>query len=271
MKNRYVWVFVLMFLAVACRAKPDEPLVFAVTPSEEAEVVRAAYAPLAEYLGVCVGREVNLLLVTDYTSVVMALKYNRVQLAKFGCAGYVSAARKAGAEAIAKGVNKPGEPGGYYSLIIARADSKITDLDGTSFAFVDPLSTSGYLAPALHLKEAGIKPREVIYAGGHEQAILAVQNGTVDAAGCSETYFRYAIEEGRIAEDEMEVIWRSNLIPRGPIAVPSGMQPALKAKLQECLVAVPQGIAEGIRAKVVGFVKATDSDYDEIRQMEELR
>ena len=43
-------------------------------------------------------------------------------------------------------------------------------------------STSGYLYPSVMLKEAGVEPGEIVEAGGHPQAVLAVYNGDVDFA-----------------------------------------------------------------------------------------
>lgn len=239
-------------------------------PSDDSELLREGCEPFAAYLSDCVGTEIEFMPVSDYAAIVMAMKYDRVQMANLGPVAYIEAVKEAGAEVIA-GQIKPGGTRFYHALIIARADSHITDLNGVSFAFVDPLSTSGYLAPRLYIREEGIELGEIAYSGGHPQAILAVQNGTVDAAACSESHFNYAIEEGRIAKGEMDILWRSNPIPGPAIVVSSGMRPALKAKLQECVIAVPQSIAEALHMKCIGFVKVADSDYDEIREMVELQ
>ena len=78
----------------------------------------------------------------------------------------------------------------YSSQIIVRADSGITDLSGLKgkkFAFVDPLSASGFVYPTLTIKnKTGQDPKtffsSTIFAGGHPQAALAVYQGTVDGA-----------------------------------------------------------------------------------------
>lgn len=58
----------------------------------------------------------------------------------------------------------------------------IKDLAGKKWAVPDLGSTSGYLYPSVMLKEAGIEPGEIVEAGGHPQAVLAVYNGDVDFA-----------------------------------------------------------------------------------------
>src|SRR5437870_9606433 len=78
----------------------------------------------------------------------------------------------------------------YNSQIIVRTDSGISDINGLKgkkFAFVDPLSASGYVYPTLTIKnKTGQEPKtffsSTIFAGGHPQAALAVYQGTVDGA-----------------------------------------------------------------------------------------
>jgi phosphonate transport system substrate-binding protein len=78
----------------------------------------------------------------------------------------------------------------YESQIIVRTDSGISDINGLKgkkFAFVDPLSASGYVYPTLTIKnKTGQEPKtffsSTIFAGGHPQAALAVYQGTVDGA-----------------------------------------------------------------------------------------
>jgi len=234
--------------------------------------MRAGFEPFVEYLAACTGEQIEFFPVADYAAVVMGMKYDRVQIGRFGCRGYIEAAEKAGAIAIARGVREVGgTASSYHSLIIARRDRHITDLNGVSFVFVDPLSTSGYLAPALYIQEEGIELGETMYAGGHPQSVMAVQSGTVDAGACSETFYNTALAEGQITEEEIEIIWRSDPMPFGPISVSAGVKPAVREKLQRCLVAAPQDLVEGLHINLVAFETATDSDYDGIRQMEKLR
>jgi len=78
----------------------------------------------------------------------------------------------------------------YKSQILVKADSGIKDINGLKgkkFAFVDPLSASGYVYPTLVVKnKTGQDPKtffsSTIFAGGHPQAALAVYQGTVDGA-----------------------------------------------------------------------------------------
>ena len=85
-------------------------------------------------------------------------------------------------------VNKGGVKG-YYSVFYVKANSpyqKIEDLKGKSIALVDPNSTSGNNVPRYAMDKMGIKPDEffgkVVYSGSHVNAVMALNQGTVDVA-----------------------------------------------------------------------------------------
>lgn len=60
-------------------------------------------------------------------------------------------------------------------------------MKGKRFGFGDPNSTSGYLIPSVEIPaatgagmESGAYFGEVVFTGGHEQTIVAVNNGDVN-------------------------------------------------------------------------------------------
>jgi phosphonate transport system substrate-binding protein len=77
----------------------------------------------------------------------------------------------------------------YWAQFLVPRDSDyqtLEDLAGLKWAVPDLGSTSGYLFPSVMFQEAGIEVGEVVEAGGHQQAALALYNGEVDFAT---TYF----------------------------------------------------------------------------------
>ena len=91
---------------------------------------------------------------------------------------------------------------GYKSAMYVRKDSNIfsiEDMKGKSVAWSDPNTTSGYLVPSFELHQRGINPSEFFsqtgFAGGHEQAIIAVLNGQYDA-GATWVSGQGNVEEG---------------------------------------------------------------------------
>ena len=139
---------------------------------------------------------------------------------------------------------------GYYSIAFARTDSGIKSIDdakGKKFAFGEPNSTSGYLVPAAELiAKYGPLDKffsEVKFSGGHEQTIVGVANGDFDAGvswadgdgnwedGYSSGAFRKAADAGLVDMNNLVEIWRSKLIPEGPMVVRSALPDDVKAKV----------------------------------------
>lgn len=173
---------------------------------------------------------------------------------------------------------------GYYSIGFAKADSGIKsmeDVKGKVFAFADPNSTSGYLVPGAELTETYGKLEdyfaEVKMSGGHEQSIVGVANGDFDAGvawadglgnwedGFNSGAFRKAADSGLVDMTTIQEIWRSKLIPEGPMVVrrtlPQDAKDRMLAMLDnmwetdpECAYAVAAGEAKD-------FVPVTHEDY----------
>ena len=139
---------------------------------------------------------------------------------------------------------------GYYSIGFARKDSGITSMDdakGKSFAFADPNSTSGYLVPGAELTAKYGKLEEyfseVKMSGGHEQTIVGVFNGDFAAGvswadglgnwedGYNSGAFRKAADAGLVDMSNLVEIWRSTVIPEGPMVVRKALPADVKDKV----------------------------------------
>jgi phosphonate transport system substrate-binding protein len=261
----------LVLLLAACALPEPEPLRYVIIPSEGTERPEEQFAPFVEYLAEELGRDVELVLVPDYAAVVEAMKYGHADIARFGAFSYILATQEADVEAVAVGIKgNTGKPE-YHALIVARADRGVTDLNGASFAFSDVGSTSGYLAPITYFNQAGIEPGEVFFSGSHNASIEAVKNGTVDAAGVADNRYITALEEGVIAEGELEILWKSEPIPNAPIVVRGDLEPGLKNRIQQAFLDAPGELVEALGVKEIGYVEVEDGDYDIIRRMQETK
>ena len=118
-----------------------------------------------------------------------------IHIASYGSASFARA-RLTGVktEPFANDVNADGTTG-YYSVFYVRADSPyktIDDLKGKNLGLVDPNSTSGNNVPRFELDKVGIPDADsyfgkVVFTGSHENAVLALAQGTVDVAANSWT------------------------------------------------------------------------------------
>ena len=141
---------------------------------------------------------------------------------------------------------------GYYSIGFARKDSGITNMEQTKgkvFAFADPNSASGYLVPGAELTEKYGKLEEyfgeVKMSGGHEQTIVGVANGDFAAGvswadgvgnwedGYNSGAFRKAADAGLVDMNDIVEIWRSKMIPEGPMVVRKALPQDIKDKVTQ--------------------------------------
>ena len=84
----------------------------------------------------------------------------------------------------------------YYSYIIVRSDSgigKFEELRGKSFAFMDPLSNSGFLYPRYLLAKLDTDPqtffRAHFFTHSHDNSMKAVAEGLADSAAVDSLVF----------------------------------------------------------------------------------
>ena len=233
-------------------------------------------AKTEELLGV----ETRLFAPADYNGVIQGLLGGTIDMAWLGASGYAKTylTDPEAVEPILVKVNVDGGYG-YHSIGIARKDSGVTSLDdmkGKVFGFGDPNSTSGYLIPSIEIPAAGYKMEdtshfgEIKFTGGHEQTIIAVFNGDIDAGvtwadglgaweeGYNSGALRKAADAGLVDMNELVEIWKSKPIPEGPIvlrkALPERVKvqmTALMASLQsmdaECAYGVLAGEAKGLQ------------------------
>lgn len=197
------------------------------------------------------GVPVKLFTPADYDGVIQGLLGGSLDYAWLGASAYAKT-YLTNPEAVEVMLTKQNVDGttGYYSIGFARADSGIKTMDdakGKVFAFADPNSTSGYLVPGAELTEKYGKLedyfKEVKMSGGHEQTIVGVANGDFDAGvawadglgnwedGYASGAFRKAADAGLVDMNNLVEIWRSKMIPEGPLVVRKALPQDVKDKI----------------------------------------
>src|SRR5450755_1925620 len=170
------------------RAKYPE-ITFAVIPAENGTGVLDRYMPFVNYLSKELGIKVTLRIANDYAAIIEGQRAGNIHIGYYGPASFARA-RLTGVktDAFVIDVNSDGSKG-YYSVFYVLAKSpyqKIEDLKGKNLGLVDPNSTSGNNMPRFKMNQMGIDPdanfSKVIFTGSHENAVLALAQGTVDIA-----------------------------------------------------------------------------------------
>jgi phosphonate transport system substrate-binding protein len=172
----------------------------------------------------------------------------------------------------------------YVAVMYVRADSGITSLEqmrGKSMAWADPNSASGYLIPRAALRAAGISPESFFgrtgFAGGHEQAVIAVLGRQFDAGvtwasgigdvtqGYSRGNLRAMVDKGLLNMADLRIIWRSGPIQNGPIVLRKDTPEAFKQDMKAFHLALPATHPDIHRAvergNTIGWVPTQHEDY----------
>ncbi len=223
--------------ALAADADPDV-LKVALLPDENASELIKRNQPLKDYLEEHLDKKVQLIVTTDYSSMIEAMRFGRIDLAYFGPLSYVMAKSKSDIEPFAAMVID-GKPT-YRSVIIANVASGVNeyaDLKGKKMAYGDRASTSSHLIPkAVLLETAGLtggQDYEQHFVGTHDAVAVNVANGNADAGGLSEVIFNHAVERGLIDPSKVKVLGYSGEYPQYPWAMRSNLSPELKTKVRD--------------------------------------
>lgn len=239
-------------------------------PSEDPRVVIQDNQVLLDHLQRQLGMTIKPFVAVDYNGVIEALRAKKLDVAFLGPFSYVLAVSVADVEAFAlPETEKQGAT--YRAYIIARKDrgyKSLADLKGRTFAFVDPSSTSGHLFPKAGLLRAGFNPDEhfsrVIFSGGHDASVLAVQFGKVDAAAVADALLEAAITKGAVKREDIQILWTSGPIPGAPMAYRKDLPADLKARLRKAFADAKE-MNWGAHSKIKRWEMIDDSTYDVIR------
>ncbi len=260
-------------LPLGAQAQGRDPakLRVALLPDENATTLIQNAQPLKAYLEATLKKDIELIVTTDYSSMIEAMRFGRIEVAYFGPFSYVLAKSRAPEiEPFAVGVER-GSPT-YNSVLIATAGGPvktITDIRGKPFGFGDQASTSSHLAPRAHLlKKAGLegdKDYKVVHLGTHDAVARAVQAGQVPAGALSEPILRSLIERKVIDASKIVQLDLSAPIPNYPVVMQGNLAPPLKQAIRAAFLNVKD--KEVLKSfRVEAFAPTDDKAYDVLRE-----
>lgn len=234
-----------------------------------------SYQDLVTYLGRRAGRTTEFIQRPTYGEINTLVRSGKADVAFICTLAYVEGRREFGMELLATPVVR-GYPE-YYSNLIVSAESRarsLADLQGSVFAFTDPLSNSGWLAPTYQLWLAGQAPeaffQRVIYTYSHDNSIRAVADGLVGGAGVDSLVYDSSVNRKPELKRRLRVIDRFGPFATPPVVVNPGLSTERKAALQTVLLGMHQD-PEGQRIlqdlDIDRFMVLDDQAYDSVRAM----
>ena len=282
-------------LATAAGAQEIKEFNLGILGGENAQDRLASNECYRAKIEAALGVPVKVFTPADYDGVIQGLLGGTLDMAWLGASAYAKI-QLTDPEAVEVKLTKMNSNGstGYYSIGFARKDSGIKTMDdakGKVFAFAEPNSTSGYLVPGAELTAKYGKLEdyfgEVKMSGGHEQTIVGVANGDFDAGvswadgngnwedGYDSGAFRKAADAGLVDMNNLVEIWRSSLIPEGPMVVRKALAADVKDKVTQLtadLWETDKDCAYGVAAgEAKDFVPVEPAAYDGILAARKLQ
>jgi phosphonate transport system substrate-binding protein len=234
-----------------------EPLVFSQTPSGFSDIPLVAAQPVLKMLAKETGRTIRAQSGSDYDAVIEGMRSGTIDIGALSPFSYVRAKRENPAIIpVAAQTTERGAAPGFHAYGIAPAGSPIDglgDLRGRRVCFVDDDSTSGYVYPSAALLEFGIDSRKdtvPIFKVDHEAVVSGVVAGQCDAGFAYDTMVdRQLIERGQLQPGQVEVVWRSELIPGAAMVISD----TVPADLRNDLITAIQQKANSDYLRANGF------------------
>ncbi|MDQ8726531.1 phosphonate ABC transporter substrate-binding protein [Bradyrhizobium sp. LHD-71] len=261
------------------KAKYPE-LVFAKVPDENASGTSDRWTPLMNYLSRELGTKVTLRIANDYAAVIEGQRAGNIHIAMYGPASYARAyVIGAKVEPFAIEVAADGTKG-YYSVLYVKKDAsfqKIEDLKGKNLCLVDPNSTSGNNVPRFAMDKLGIDPEKffskVVYSGSHENAVIALGQGTCDAAfnwwnDENESNLLRMDRKGMAKAADYRIIFKSEQIVNSPMAyltdLPTDLKAAIKKAVLELATKDKAAFDKIYEGKQKPFEPVTHKEYEPV-------
>ena len=165
----------------------------------------------------------------------------------------------------------------YYSYLIVPERSSATslrDLRGANFAFTDPMSNSGHLAPSYQLSLIGETPvsffNRYTFTYSHDNSIMAVADKLVDGAAVDSLIYDQLVVDNAELAAKTDIIARWGAYGIPPVVVNPGMDPLLKQQLRDFFLDLhnsDEGETILYNLSIDKFVVVPDDIYDPIREM----
>ena len=258
-------------------AAQDDALRLAFIPQENPDKLLGDIEAITGWLASEIGVPVEGFVTIDHAAAVEALRNGDADISFMGALPFVLAEAEIGAVPLLSEVYR--DAPSYTGRIFVRRDSGIgalADLRGRDIAFADPISESGYLYPLAEFVEARLIDGpgaaeaffgRVFFAGGYQQAMQAMAEGLVDAAGASQ----YA-DLLLTPQQQAQVTWIAESPP-----IPSHVviaRPGLDAEVQDRFTNAMLRLNEPENRDKLrylygpdGYVRADPAAYDGVRDM----
>lgn len=263
-------------------AQKTETINFYLTPSVSDNLLSKKGLIIKEFLEKETGMSINMIIPDSYDEMIDHFGAQEYCFAIMSSQSYILANQKYGAIVKLRTVRFGHSV--YFGMIITNTSQgirNIKDLEGKSIAYTDELSTSGYLYPKKILEKNNVKPSKETFVKKHDEVVRLVYEGKADAGAA---FYSPPAGDGTIRdarsrlkdkypdiEKKVSILVKTDPIPNDPIVFSKKFNPEAARKLSMALIKLSTD-QKGKQALVdlygaEGFVKASDADYNSLRQI----
>ncbi len=285
---KYYLSFILICLCMGgCTQKRpplgsvQNPIKFILLPSADSALLADKAVFVKRYLETHTPYKYKFSVPTSYIAVVESFGTKRADIASINTMGYIMAHDRYKTEARLI-IERHGMET-YQSQIIAKAHGPIKslkDINNKRFAYVDPMSTSGYLMPAKLFSDLKVKPKETIFAQKHDNVVTMIYQDQVDAGatwyspphkGQIRDARRLVQTQYKDIESKIKIVHLTEHLPNDPIVFRADLPSSIKEATINSLLAYiatteGQQIFDDLLG-ATGLIKCSDSRYDGVREM----
>lgn len=251
---------------ITAKLKEENEIIFGVNPFTKPDIIKKTYVPILEEVCTKLGLKARTIILKDYDALIDSIATGIIDIGWFSPFAYINAKKKSNIEPlVSPKVNGKDYYNGYIITLKNSGINALGDLRNKHFGYVDVNSASGYLYANHVLQSNGINPKRDFlkhsFLGSHDNVIQSVLSGEIDAGATYDEAFERMEKEG-FPMDRIEIIGKSDDIPKDAIAASESLSDKLKNELKEAFVnSVPKGTDIG------GFVLSNDQRYDIIREV----
>ncbi len=255
-------IFIFIFLISHLIA--SDKLIFGAISTVEAELMKKKLMPLMNYIQSKTGKTIEFQTGYDYADTIEKFANGTFDIGYIGPSPYVKAKKINPNSLTIVAKLKNSTQDSFKSVIISKKGSsisKLEDLNDKRFAFGSPNSTLSYYVPMSMLIDNKLvhKLKHYDFLGRHDRVAQYVIMGKYDAGAIKKSvadkYSKY-----------LQVVALSKTFPDFMIVANPKIEKEILEKLKKAILTLKdKNILKSLKNSAIGFEKAKDDDYDDLR------